>query len=86
MQLKRVNPDSLIYHYFERSVSKFALYDDELDMPVAYGSRNLVDSMVRKLDKKTTIIYYKRDPRDKITFKKKMEYNGKKEEEKQKKG
>ncbi len=84
MTLKRINPEAILYHYFERSVSKFALYDDELDLPVAYGSRNLVDGTVRKLSKTITIIYYKRDV-DKMTFKKKIIYNGKKESDKQKK-
>lgn len=82
MQLKRVNPKSLLYHYFEKSVSEFALFDDELDMPVAFGSRNLVDAMIRSLSPKITVIYYKRDVSDKVSFKKKMMYQGKKESEK----
>ena len=77
MQLKRVNPKTLLYHYFERDVSNFALYDDELDMPVAYGSRNLVDAMVRNLSKSVSVVYYKRDT-DGVTFKKKVVYEGKK--------
>lgn len=79
MQLKRVNPKSLLYHYFERSVTEFALYDDEFDMPVAYGSRNLVDAIVRSLDRSMSVIYYKRDNVDKVSFKKKAIYEGKKE-------
>lgn len=79
MQLKRVNPKQILYHYFERSPSEFALYDDELDMPVAYGSRNLVDSMVRNLSPRVTVVYYKRDMGDKVSFKKKMMFQGKKE-------
>jgi hypothetical protein len=78
MQLKRVNPKALLYHYFERSVTEFALYDDELDMPVAYGSKNLVDSMVRSFPKTITIIYYKRDVVDKFSFKKYIIYDGQK--------
>lgn len=79
MQLKKVNVKQILYHYFERSTTDFALYDDELDMPVAYGSRNIVDAMVRSLRKSITIVYYKRDMTDKISFRKKMLYNGKKE-------
>ena len=79
MQLKRVNPKQILYHYFERSPSEFALFDDELDMPVAYGSRNLVDAMVRSLKKSISVIYYKRDQADKYSFKKKVIYNGKNE-------
>jgi hypothetical protein len=81
MQLKRINPKQILYHYFERSPSSFALYDDELDMPVAYGSRNLVDAMVRSFRPTITVVYYKRDMGDKISFKKKAMYEGKKEKE-----
>ena len=76
MQLKRVNPKQLLYHYFERSPSEFALFDDELDMPVAYGSRNLVDAVVRSLRKSVTVVYYKRDITDKVSFKKKVLFKG----------
>ena len=79
MQLKRVNPKAVLYHYFERSVTEFALFDDELDMPVAYGSRNLVDAMVRSFPKNITVVYYKRDTVDRISFKKKVIYDGQKE-------
>jgi hypothetical protein len=78
MTLKRINPEAKLYHYFERSVSEFALYDDELDMPVAYGSRNLVDGTVKNLDKSVAIVYYNRDVTNKMAFKKKIIYNGKK--------
>jgi len=78
MQLKRLDHKQIIYHYFERSVSEFALYDDEMDMPIAYGSRNLVDAMVRSLTPNVTVVYYKRDTGDKISFKKKILYSGKK--------
>jgi len=77
MQLKRIDPTAVIYHYFERSASEFSLFDDELDMPVAYGSRNLVDATVRNLPPKVTVAYYKRDGADKISFKKKAFYEGK---------
>ena len=77
MQLKKVNPKEIVYHYFERSPAEFALYDDELDMPIAYGSRNLVDSAVRKLNPLVMVVYYKRDIGDKVSFKKKVIYNGK---------
>ena len=77
MQLKKINPKALLYHYFERSVTEFALYDDEMDMPVAYGRRNLVDALVRRLSKSISVADYKRDTTDKISFKKKVIYTGK---------
>lgn len=86
MQLKRVNPKALLYHYFERSPTEFAIYDDELDMPIAYGSKNLVDSVVRRLNKVITIIYYKRDNADKVSYKRYAVFDGKKESTDQKKG
>jgi hypothetical protein len=58
------------------------LFDDELDMPVAWGGRNLVDAMVRTLSKSITVVYYKRDISDKFSFKKKLIYEGRKEKEK----
>ena len=81
MQLKKIDPKQVLYHYFERSPSEFALYDDELDMPIAWGSRNLVDATVRNLSARMTVIYYKRDLADKVSFKKKLMYKGKKEKE-----
>jgi len=74
-----------VFHYFEKSPTQFALYDDELDMPIMYGSRNLVDAMVRKLSKDVMVIYYKRDS-DKFSFKKKIIYEGSKEDAKTTKG
>jgi len=80
MQLKRIKPDVLVFHYFEKSPTEFVLFDDELDMPIIYGSRNLVDSTVRKLSKNVTVIYYKRDTVEQSSFKKNVIYKGKKEE------
>jgi hypothetical protein len=81
MTLKKVSPKQILYHYYERSPSEFALYDDEMDMPIAYGSRNLVDSMVRNLSPHITVVYYKRDMTDKVSFKKKLMFKGKKEKD-----
>ena len=85
MILKKVDPTALLYHYFERTPSQFALFDDEFDLPVAWGSKNLVDTVIRNLNKTITICYYKRDS-NKISFKKKAIYEGKKETDKTKKG
>lgn len=79
MQLKRVNPKALLYHYFEKAIGEYVLFDDELDMPIAFGSRNLVDAKVRSLNSNITVVYYKRDISDKVSFKKKMMFQGKKE-------
>lgn len=78
MTLKKINPKAILYHYFEKSPTELALYDDEMDQPVAYGSKNLVDAMVRSLDKRVTIVYYKRDS-DGASFKRKLYYEGSKQ-------
>ena len=50
----------------------YALYDDELDMPIQYGSLNKVDAAVqslRKYIKDVYIVYYDRDLSFKESFK-----------------
>ena len=46
---------------------RYALFDSDMDMPVSYGSRNLVQNTIRHLNKKVTVIYYKPNT-DKQTF------------------
>jgi hypothetical protein len=76
MQFKKIDPHQKVYHHFELEVSKFALYDDELDMPIVHGSRNLVEATVRKLSEDVVIIYYKRDASDKTSYKRKAKFIG----------
>lgn len=72
MTLKKINSETLLYHYFEFLDSKkrimYALYDADMDKPVAYGSRSLVNGAIRNLSKNVTVIYYKSDSRDNQTF------------------
>ena len=86
MQLKKIDPTALLYHYIERSPTQFVLFDDKMDMPIAWGSRNLVDSVIRRLSSKVNVVYYKRDLIDKASFKKKVVYNGRANEAKKTKG
>jgi len=71
MTLKRINKETLLYHIFEFKNSKgqikYALFDADMDMPVAYGSRNFVMSAVTNLQKTVTVVYYKPGV-DKIAF------------------
>jgi len=46
----------------------YALYDMDMDKPVAYGSRSLVNGVIRNLNKNVTIVYYKPTSTDKQTF------------------
>ena len=65
-----------LFHHFELSVSKFVLYDDELDMPIIYGSKNLVEGVIHALPTDVVIIYYKRDSTDKTSYKRKAKLVG----------
>jgi hypothetical protein len=67
MRLKRINPNAILYHYFQMTPVKSVLFDDDMDMPVAYGSKNLVEGTITHLSKNVTVIYYKRNV-DKQTF------------------
>ena len=72
MTLKRINPEILLYHYFEFLDSKkrimYALYDADMDKPVSYGSRSLVNGTIRNLSKNVTVVYYKPNSTDGQTF------------------
>jgi hypothetical protein len=61
MTLKPINPKALLYHCFENPPLQYALYDDELGLPVAYGSRNYVEGAIRNLGKHVTVIVYKKN-------------------------
>jgi hypothetical protein len=93
MVLKRINPNAVLYHFFQKSVSEYTLFDDEMDYPVSYGSKNLVEGTIRKLDKAVTVIYYKRDLTDAMSHNQSFRringprgvYTGKKQTDEQKK-
>jgi len=72
MQLKPIDKNQVLYHLFKLNTVKYALYDDEMDMPIQYGSLNLVSAATKSLRqhiKNVRIIYYDRDLSDKMTFK-----------------
>jgi hypothetical protein len=58
MTYKKIDPKEKIFHYIEISTSKIALYDSELDQPVAYGSKVLIANAIKNLSPKVTIYYY----------------------------
>ena len=73
MQLKSIDKNQKIYHYFKLSTVIYALFDDEMDMPVMYGSLNKIQTTVDSLHKHIPgvfIIYYDRDLQEKTSFKK----------------
>ena len=71
MTFKRINTETILYHYFEFQNSKgqlkYALFDSDMDMPIAYGSKNFVAATIRNLSKNVTVVYYKPDA-DRVTF------------------
>lgn len=72
MTLKPIDKNQTLYHLFKLSTVLYALYDDEMDMPIQYGSLNLISAAtdsIRKNIKGVKIIYYDRDLSDKITLK-----------------
>lgn len=75
-KIKPIDKNALYYHHYEYSAADFGLFDDADDgTPVMVGSRNLVDSVIRKLSKNVTIFYYKKNTKG--YWEKKMIYNGK---------
>jgi hypothetical protein len=73
MTFKKIDPTFNIFHHFELKPGLFALYDDELDMPVAYGSKDLVWIAMNRIKaypnfETVLVIYYKRDNRNKSSY------------------
>jgi hypothetical protein len=74
-KIKPIDPNAQLYHYYQYTVSEFALFDDADDgTPVVVGSRNLVDATIRRLSKSVTIFYYKKNIDG--YWEKKMQYVG----------
>lgn len=72
MTLKPIDKNQILYHLFKLNTVKYALYDDEMDMPIQYGSLNLITAATQSLKKhikNVRIVYYDRDLSDKMTFK-----------------
>jgi len=75
MTLKSIDKNQKNYHLFKLSTVLYALYDDEMDMPIQYGSLNKIDAAITSLKKHIPgifIFYYDRDITDKakLSFKK----------------
>lgn len=73
MQIKTIDWKQTLYHLFKLSSTIYALYDDEMDMPVKYGSLSVVNPTIESIKKHVKdvfIVYYDRDLQDKSSFKK----------------
>lgn len=59
MTFKKINVKETVFHYIEIDASTHVLFDSELDRPIAYGSKNLVGSVIRNLNLASRVNYYK---------------------------
>ena len=59
MTFKKINPKEKVFHYIEINSTTIAFYDSELDMPLAYGSKVIVSAIIKNLNPKIKINYYK---------------------------
>lgn len=71
---KKIEPTQSVYHHMKIDESVYALYDDKMDNPVAYGSKNLVQMKLNSVLQKTTsseliLMYYKRSSESNHPFK-----------------
>ena len=53
------------------------LFDDEFNMPITYGLNQKIQAILNKINKTSTIFYYKEDTSVKNSFKLFMTYKGK---------
>jgi hypothetical protein len=69
--------ESIIYHHFKLSNVLSVIFDEDLKLPIAYGSNQKIQAIINKVNKTATIFYYKEDPVFKHSFKMYMTYTGK---------
>lgn len=59
MTFKKINPKETIYHYIEINGLTITLFDSEFDIPICFGSKNLISAKIGTLNPNITIFYYK---------------------------
>lgn len=74
------NEKKIIYHHFKLSPILSVLFDDEFDMPLAYGGNQKVHAVINKIPRENTVFYYQEDMNVKNSFKLYMTYQGKSSE------
>ena len=72
-----LNNKKIFYHHFKMSEVLSVLFDDEFNMPITYGSNQKIQAILNKINKTSTIFYYKEDTSVKNSFKLFMTYKGK---------
>lgn len=79
LRYKKMDDVTIIYHHFKISPILSVLFDSEMDVPIAYGSNQKIQSVLNRINKKSTILYYKEDITLKNSYKYFMQYEGKKD-------
>ena len=59
VNFKKINPKENRFYYLELGDGKYCLYDSEFDMPISYGSKNLVENKIRQLNSNIELIHYR---------------------------
>lgn len=77
LRYKNFNPKKIVYHHFKLSPVLSVLFDEEFDMPLAYGSNQRVFAVINNIPNENTVFYYKEDLMFKNSFKFYMKYQGK---------
>lgn len=59
MTFKKINIKETLFHYIEIDATTCVLFDSELNVPIMYGSKNRVAAVIKNLNPKIRINYYK---------------------------
>jgi hypothetical protein len=70
-----IHPHKIIYHHFKLSPIVCVIFDDEFDMPIAYGSNQKIQGVINNVNKNSKILYYQEDKGLKNSFKWYMTYD-----------
>ena len=56
---KKINPEEKLYYHYKIDAATYALYDSEMDTPIAYGAYNFIGGVISyALAGDVTIFYY----------------------------
>ena len=61
---KKIDYREKVYYHFKIDATNYALFDSEMNTATAYGSYNLVASIISTLPKSVTIFYFEIDKRE----------------------
>ena len=79
LRYHHVNDKKKFYHVFKLTPILFVLWDDDVSMPIAYGSYQRIQATLNIIPKDATVFYYKEDASVKHSFKFYTLFEGKKQ-------